>query len=539
MERMTLNDPKNPWWRHAVCYQVYVRSFADSDGDGVGDLPGITSRLPYLRDLGVDALWITPFYTSPQKDHGYDVADYCDVDPLFGSLADADTLIARAHELDLRVIVDIVPNHTSDEHAWFQAALAAGPGSPERARYLFRDPDPEHPDTPPNNWKSVFGGPAWSKSPDGQWYLHLFDATQPDLDWRNPEVGDMFEDVLRFWLDRGVDGFRIDVAHGLYKVDGLPDEVLPEPASPADRVRSHEGSMVERGPGDEPMWDQPEVHDVYRRWHKVLAEYDGDRMAVAEAWTNTPESMARYVRPDELSQAFNFSWLLAEWSAESFAEVVTGTLAAVEPVGASPTWVLSNHDVIRHPSRYGGGALGLARARAATLTMLALPGSAYVYQGEELGLEQVEVDPEFRQDPSWFRTGEPGRDGCRVPIPWAGTEPPFGFGPGTGQPWIPQPSEWKSLTVEAQDTDEASTLAFYRRALATRRAVALPAGEAVEVTGSTGNVLAFHRGDLRVVLNCGDDPVALPEGEVVISSGPLGDGPEGAVLPGSTAVWLQ
>ena len=535
---MTLNDPRSPWWRHAVCYQVYVRSFADSDGDGIGDLPGITSRLPYLRDLGVDALWITPFYTSPQNDHGYDVADYCDVDPLFGSLADADALVARAHELDLRVIVDIVPNHTSDEHAWFRAALAAGPGSPERARYLFRDADPEHPDTPPNNWKSVFGGPAWSKSPDGQWYLHLFDATQPDLDWRNPEVGDMFEDVLRFWLDRGVDGFRIDVAHGLYKVDGLPDEVLPEPVSPADRVRSHEGSMVERGPGDEPMWDQPEVHDVYRRWHKVLAEYDGDRMAVAEAWTNTPESMARYVRPDELSQAFNFSWLLAEWSAEAFAEVVTGTLSAVEPVGASPTWVLSNHDVIRHPSRYGGGALGLARARAATLTMLALPGSAYIYQGEELGLEQVEVDPQFRQDPAWFRTGEPGRDGCRVPIPWSGTEPPFGFGPGTGQPWIPQPAEWTSLTVEAQDADESSTLAFYRRALATRRAVALSAGEAVEVTGSTGNVLAFCRGDLRVVLNCGDDPVALPDGEVVISSGAL-DGPDGPLLPGNTAVWLR
>ena len=465
---MSWNDPTPLWWRHAVCYQVYVRSFADSNGDGVGDLPGITSRLPYLRDLGVDALWITPFYTSPQKDHGYDVADYCDVDPLHGSLADADEMIARAHELGLRMIVDIVPNHTSDQHPWFQAALAAGPGSPERERYLFRDADPIDPELPPNNWKSVFGGPAWSKSPDGQWYLHIFDSTQPDLNWRNPEVGDMFEDVLRFWLDRGVDGFRIDVAHGLYKEASLRDQILPKRAA----GRTGEGSMVERHQGgDEPMWDQPEVHEVYRRWHKVLAEYDGDRMAVAEAWTSSTESMAAYVRPDELNQAFNFSWLLAPWSASGFAEVITGTLDAVEPVGASPTWVLSNHDVIRHVTRYGGGARGLARAKAATLTMLALPGSAYVYQGEELGLEQADVAPEFRQDPSWFRTGEEGRDGCRVPIPWGGTQPPYAFGPGNTQPWIPQPDDWDAMSVEAQLADPESTLAFYREALAARRPV--------------------------------------------------------------------
>ncbi|MFC6288161.1 glycoside hydrolase family 13 protein [Nocardioides sp. GCM10027113] len=540
---MTLNDPTAPWWRHAVCYQVYVRSFADSDGDGIGDLPGITSRLPYLRDLGVDALWITPFYTSPQNDHGYDVADYCDIDPLFGSLDDADHLVRRAHDLGLRVIVDLVPNHTSSEHEWFQAALAAGPGSPERERYHFVPVDPENPDTPPNNWKSVFGGPAWTKAeaPEGadfpaEWYLHIFDSTQPDLNWRNPAIGDMFEGVLRFWLDRGVDGFRIDVAHGLFKAAGLPDEVLPEETD-GETVHVGEGSMVERGPGDEPMWDQPEVHDVYRRWRKILEEYDGDRMAVAEAWTKTTESMARYVRPDELHQAFNFSWLLAEWSAESFAEVVTGTLDAVDPVGASPTWVLSNHDVVRHPSRYGAER-GHARARAATLAMLALPGSAYVYQGEELGLEQVEVEPEFRQDPSWFRTGEPGRDGCRVPIPWGGDEPPFEFGPGEGQPWIPQPAEWKALTVEAQEADPESTLAFYRRALATRREAALPEGDRVQVAQPSplgADVLDLRRGNLRVLLNCGDTAVDLPEGEVVIASGTL----PGGKLPADTAVWLR
>ncbi|MGH3361579.1 MAG: glycoside hydrolase family 13 protein [Nocardioides sp.] len=540
---MALNDPtvlaeassEDTWWRHAVCYEVYVRSFADSDGDGIGDLPGITSRLPYLRDLGVDALWITPFYSSPQKDHGYDVADYRDVDPLFGQLADADHLIERAHALGLRVIVDLVPNHSSDQHAWFQAALAAGPGSPERARYVFRDADPDDPERRPNNWRSVFGGPAWTQVPDGQWYLHLFDSTQPDFDWRNPEVAEMFEDVLRFWLDRGVDGFRIDVAHGLFKAEGMPDQERPSAHENSGGSAISEGEMVAAPPADDPMWDQPEVHDVYRRWHHILEEYDGDRMAVAEAWTPTPESMARYVRPDELSQAFNFAWLLAPWSAPAFAEVITGTLEAVQPVGASPTWVLSNHDVVRHRTRYGGGELGLARARAAILTMLALPGSAYVYQGEELGLEQADVEPENRSDPSWFRTGEAGRDGCRVPIPWGGSEPPFEFGPGTGQPWIPQPAEWKGLTVEAQADDPSSTLSFYREALAHRRAFATTAGETVTMLSLGPDVLAFARGPLTVVLNCGTAPVDLPDGEVVFGSARL----RGGHLPPDAAVWLR
>ena len=314
-----LNDPKTYWWRNAVVYQVYVRSFADSDGDGIGDLPGITSRLPHLADLGVDALWITPFYTSPQHDHGYDVADYRDVDPLFGKLSDADDLIARAHELGLRVVVDLVPNHTSDEHEWFQAALAAGPGSPERARYLFRDGPEGEDGTPPNNWDSVFGGPAWTQVDDGQWYLHLFDSTQPDLDWRNPEVPAMFEDVLRFWLDRGVDGFRVDVAHGLFKEASLRDQVVDEGDRASSGQVNTDHSMVSLDLKDEPMWDQPEVHDVYRSWHRILDEAGPDRMAVAEAWTQTPESMAAFVRPDELDQAFNFAWLLADWSAEAFA----------------------------------------------------------------------------------------------------------------------------------------------------------------------------------------------------------------------------
>jgi alpha-glucosidase len=527
-----------PWWRDAVTYQVYPRSFADANGDGIGDLPGITSRLPYLADLGVDAVWISPFYTSPQADHGYDVADYRDIDPLFGTLADADALIARAHELDLRLIVDLVPNHTSSEHEWFRAALAATPGSPERARYLFREGRGPDGARPPNNWRSVFGGPAWTRVPDGQWYLHLFDASQPDLDWRNPEVGDMFEDVLRFWLDRGVDGFRVDVAHGLLKDASLRDQVVPDGLDPSSETKS----MIELSVTDEPMWDQPEVHDVYRRWRRVLAEYPGDRMLVAEAWTQTAVSLARYVRPDEMHQAFNFAWLLAPWSAKAFAEVITGTLDELAPVAAAPTWVLSNHDVVRHATRYGGGPLGLTRARAATLAMLALPGSAYLYQGEELGLEQVEVAPELRQDPTWIRTRdsarpEEGRDGCRIPIPWSGSAPPYGFGPGPEgrQPWLPQPAGWGTLTVEAQAGDPDSTLELYRRALAARRRYAgANGGETVALLDLGEDVLAFARDGLTVVLNCGGSPIELPSGDVVLASEPLA----GRDLPPNASAWL-
>jgi len=537
----TITSPP-PWWRHAVTYQVYPRSFADGDGNGVGDIPGITSRLPYLRDLGVDAIWISPFYTSPQKDHGYDVADYCDIDPLFGTLADADALVARAHELGLRLIVDLVPNHTSSEHPWFRAALAAEPGSPERARYMFRDGRGPNGDEPPNNWASVFGGSAWTRVADGQWYLHLFDSSQPDLDWRNPEVGDMFEGVLRFWLDRGVDGFRVDVAHGLVKEASLRDQILPQGERPQSGVDVNGPAAQELV--DQPMWDQPEVHEIYRRWRRVLEEYPGDRILVAEAWAQTAEALARYVRADEMHQAFNFAWLQAPWSAKAFAEVISGTLEELLPVAAAPTWVLSNHDVVRHVTRYGGGAVGLARGRAATLAMLALPGSAYIYQGEELGLEQVEVAPEDRQDPTWLRTRdtdhpEVGRDGCRIPIPWSGSAPPYGFGAEGTQPWLPQPDSWGPLTVEAETGDPDSTLEFYRRALAARRDHAgAELGETVELfdlDGAGDDVLAFRRDDLTVVVNCGESAVELPDHEVVIASQPL----VGNTLPPNASVWLH
>ena len=524
-----MSGPGNEWWRHAVVYQVYVRSFADGDGDGIGDLPGAIDRLPYLRDLGVDAVWLTPFYTSPQRDHGYDVADFCDVDPLFGTLDDVDTLLDRAHGLGLRVIVDLVPNHTSSDHPWFREALAAEPGSPARDRYVFRTGRAGG-EEPPNNWQSVFGGAAWTRVGDtDQWYLHLFDPSQPDLNWQNPEVVEFFDGVLRFWLDRGVDGFRVDVAHGLVKDPDLRDQVV----TPEERAALEDAEMVDVVIADEPMWDQPGVHEIYRRWHRILAEYDGERMAVAEAWARTTDAIARYVRDDELHQAFNFLWLLADWSAQDLGRVVEETLASLAKVGGAPTWVLSNHDVHRPPTRYGGGPVGLARARAATLVSLALPGSAYLYQGEELGLEDVDVAPEHRQDPSWFRTGRPGRDGCRVPIPWSGDRPPYGFGPGTGQPWIPQPDDWARLTVAAQEGDPGSTLSFYRRALAARRAHALGAGDRVDVRVE-GDVLELRRGPLTVLLNCGTTPAPLPEGEVVVASGQV-DGE----LPPDTAVWLR
>jgi alpha-glucosidase len=508
-----------PWWQHAVCYQIYVRSFADGDGNGIGDLPGIEQRLPYLADLGVDAVWITPFYPSPQHDHGYDVSDYRDVDPLFGTLDDFDAMLARAHALGIKVIVDVVPNHTSDEHPWFREALAASPGDPRRERYVFRDGMGPAGELPPNNWQSMFGGSAWTRLPDGQWYLHLFDSTQPDLNWWNAEVGHEFESILRFWLDRGVDGFRVDVAHGLYKPFALT------PSKPGD-LPPH------------PMWDQPEVHEVYRRWRKVLGDYDGDRMAVAEAWAGSPEAMARYIRPDELQQTFNFEWLQADWSAAAFHDVVVDTFDAVGLVEGTPTWVLSNHDVVREATRYGGGPTGVARARAAALTMMALPGSAYVYQGEELGLEQVDVPPEDRQDPAFHRGGGEGRDGCRVPIPWSGDASPYGFTAGDARPWLPMPADWAGVTVEAQLADPSSTLSFFRRMLRVRRDLVADLPDQVDVLTSAPGTFAVRRGDLVSVVNCGTRAARLPDeaGELVLSSG---SEPSGGRLAPDTAAWFR
>ncbi|WP_100447493.1 glycoside hydrolase family 13 protein [Glycomyces xiaoerkulensis] len=512
------------WWREAVIYQVYPRSFADGNGDGMGDLEGVRSRIPYLARLGVDAIWLSPFYASPQHDAGYDVSDYRAVDERFGTLEDFDAMMAAAHEAGIRIIVDLVPNHTSSEHEWFTAALAAEPGSPERARYHFRDVDPGRPEAPPNNWQSIFGGPAWTKTPDGrQWYLHLFDSSQPDLNWDNPEVHAEFESVLRFWLDRGVDGFRIDVAHGMVKADGLPDT-------------GGDGSIEMIGTTHAPFFDQDGVHEIYRRWRPIIEQYEGDRIFVAEAWTDSPERRALYLRPDELHQAFNFDLVLAPFAAADFRKAIDAEIANNAGIGAPSTWVLSNHDVQRHVTRYGDGETGLGRARAATQLLLALPGVVYVYQGEELGLNEVlDLPDEVREDPTFHRTGgeQIGRDGCRVPLPWKTEGPSLGF--GDKAPWLPQPQDWAGKSAQSQDGVQGSMLEFYRTAIALRKSHKATGLTWLEDPGE--NAFAFDNGALVCVTNFGQDPVSLDgyEGEVLLSSTDLQDGR----LPGGATVWFE
>jgi alpha-glucosidase len=516
------------WWQHAVFYEIYVRSFADSNGDGLGDLEGIRQRLPYLRDLGVDALWLTPFYPSPMADHGYDVADPRDVDPRFGDLAAFDALLTEAHRLGLRLTVDVVPNHTSSEHKWFREALAAAPGSPERERYIFRPGRGPTGELPPNNWRSVFGGQAWAREPrTGEWYLHLFAAEQPDLNWRNPEVLEDAERTLRFWLDRGVDGFRIDVAHGLIK-----DEQL------RDNPGTYDPTSFGHGEEERHSWNQPEVHDVYRHWRALLDSYPGDRMAVGEIWVRDPEDLARYVRPDELHLAFNFQLTLAPWEAGRLRAAVDASLSAMAAVGAGATWVLSNHDVPRVVSRYGGGQAGLRRARAAALLSLALPGVAYLYNGEELGLADAPLPDEVLQDPQWLRSGgsHASRDPARVPLPWSGAAPPFGF--TTGRPWLPQPADWAGRTVEAQEADPDSTLQLHKSALRLRRQrEALRTGDFRWQEGPQG-CLVFERStdDESIVcaVNVGREQAPLPAGELLLASGPTVEGG----LPPDTSAWI-
>jgi alpha-glucosidase len=542
-------DPNDPaWWRRAVFYQIYIRSFADADGDGIGDIAGIRSRLPYLRDLGVDALWINPWYPSPMADGGYDVADYRDIDPRFGTLEQAVELFAAAQAHGLKVLVDIVPNHTSDQHAWFQAALALPAGSPERRRYHFRDGRGPEGTQPPTNWASVFGGPAWTRTTDqdghpGQWYLHLFDASQPDLDWSNPEVRAEFESIIRFWLDRGADGFRIDVAHSLTKDPAFPD-VGPDAFEwpwPGE-------------PGTHPHWDRDDVHEVYRTWRAIADTYAPSRVFVGEIDPPSAERRAHYLRADELHMAFDFDFLGAPWDAAVLRTVIGEELAAAGLVGSTPTWVLSNHDRVRHVTRFGRADtswrgvigdpvdldLGRRRARAAVLLMLGLPGVAYLYQGEELGLAEAEDLPiESLQDPVWTRSGhtDRGRDGCRVPLPWDGHAPPFGFGPPGTIPWLPQPADWATWTVAAEVREPGSMLSLYRAALALRRSHPGFASDAFRWLDASPGVLHVERDrGLGVVVNLSTEAVDLPAGAtVLLSSVPLVDGR----LPGDAAAWVE
>ncbi|GAB4048267.1 glycoside hydrolase family 13 protein [Catellatospora paridis] len=532
---------EHPWWRDAVIYQVYPRSFADGNGDGLGDLAGLRERLPYLRDLGVDAIWLSPWYVSPMADAGYDVADYRDIDPVFGTLAEAELFITEAHQHRLRVIVDIVPNHCSDRHPRFQAALAAGPGSPERELFWFRPGRGEHGELPPTDWGSHFGGPAWTRVPDGEWYLHMFAPEQPDWNWDHPAVREDFQTTLRFWLDRGVDGFRIDVADHLVKDPTLPDLAGLGP----DVIR--------------PWRDQEGVHEIYRDWRKIADSYPQRGVFVGELWDDDPDRFTRYLRPDELHTGFNFPFLSCPWDAAAFRDVIDTTLATHAMVGAPATWVLSNHDVVRHATRYGRAhtahsfddakhvepsdlVLGTRRARAAALLTLALPGSAYVYQGEELGLPEVEDIPaELLQDPRWPRSGftDRGRDGCRVPLPWSGQTKPYGFSPdqAVADPWLPQPASWAALSAAAQTGDRRSMLELYRRALHVRRTEPDLGDGPLKWLPAPDGVLHFQRGNgFACLVNLGDTPADLPPYEyLLLTSDPL---EELKVAPNS-AVWLR
>jgi alpha-glucosidase len=534
------------WWRQAVVYQIYPRSFADADGNGVGDLQGVVSRIPYLQSLGIDAVWLSPFYPSALVDGGYDVDDYRDVDPRLGTLRDFDEMAAGLLAAGLKLIIDIVPNHTSNRHEWFREALTAPQGSPARDRYIFRDGKGPNQSEPPSDWESIFGGPAWTRTPDGQWYLHLFAPEQPDLNWGNREVRDDFLNTLRFWFDRGVDGFRVDVAHGLAKD-------LVEPL--AAKAHLSDSSLPH---GSHPLWDRDEVHEIYAEWRRVFNEYDPPRMGVAEAWVHRSRR-PRYATREGLGQAFNFDLLQANWNIEEFRSVIISSLAEAEYSGATSTWVLSNHDVVRHATRYGlpqgtsgtsqngkdwllsngttpelDRALGIRRARAATLLMLALPGCAYLYQGEELGLHEVgDLPDNVLQDPAFRRSGgtEKGRDGCRVPLPWTVDGPSFGFGDGSAH--LPQPDWFGSLSVEAQESDPASTLQLYRQALELR--TKLQGTEQLEWLESADTVLHFARpGGLQSIMNFGTTSVALPQGSVAVASGAL----DGDRLPADTTAWL-
>jgi alpha-glucosidase len=531
---MTDHSPGDavPWWRDAVMYQVYLRSFADGNGDGIGDLPGVRAHLPYLHDLGVDGIWITPWYPSPMKDGGYDVADYCDIDPLFGSLADARALLDDAHALGLKVIVDFVANHTSDQHAWFAAALASPPGSPARARYHFRDGKGPDGDEPPNDWVSAFGGRAWTRITEadgspGQWYLHLFASAQPDLNWDNPEVREDFEAILRFWFDFGLDGLRLDAASGLAKEPGLPDFgfLADDLFMPVKWVGS-------------PLWDVEGVHEILRDWRTIADSYEGDRMFVGEIVVNGPERLARYMRPDELHTTFNLDFLKSSLDPAELEQTITAALHAFDAVGAPATWTLSNHDETRQVTRYGRAftgvplpppwppppcdrELGRRRARAMLLVMLALPGSVYLYQGEELGLWEVEdlADADL-QDPIWENSGHTirGRDGCRVPLPWTSSGRSLGFSAGDARPWLPQPADWAQESAEAQAQRADSTLAFYRAAVRARREH-LSAAHGLSWARVGDGVLAFDRGPLRCLFNRRDDAVPIA-GTLVLASEP-------------------
>jgi alpha-glucosidase len=583
---MTDNNLNDDWWKQAVVYQIYPRSFKDANGDGLGDIPGITSKMQYLRELGIDAIWLSPFYPSDLADGGYDIIDYRNVDPRLGTMQDFDAMVSAAHQEGIKVIVDIVPNHTANKHAWFLEALAAGRGSTARERYIFKEGSGPNGEFPPNDWQSLFGGPAWERVEDGQWYLHIFAKEQPDLNWNNPEVHEEFKKTLRFWSDHGTDGFRVDVAHGLAKkLDGASMKDL-------SRWTVHDSLSHD---GTHPLWDRAQVHDIYREWRQVFNEYNPPRFAVGEAWV-VPEHQYLYASPDELGQVFNFEFAIANWFSQDFRTAIRDGLQAAKSSGSTATWVMSNHDVPRHPSRYGlpqapskathqlpkdwvlrdgttyeeNRELGTRRARAAILMETALPGSVYIYQGEELGLFEVPNIPWDRlEDPTPFRTRgrytEKGRDGCRVPLPWNSQDAPheaswdsrfgtgasFGFSPSdatagsqSADPHLPQPLWFKDFAVDVEQQDSTSMLSLYKACLS-QRAALLTSAHNTSVTwlDEGDEVIAYTRQAadnsgytaIASITNFGKNAVALPEGDLILSSIQLDDP---TLLPQDTSAWI-
>ena len=550
------------WWRSAVIYQVYPKSWADSDGDGFGDMAGIRGGLPYLARLGVDAVWFSPWYPSPQVDGGYDVADFRGIDPMFGTVADVElvptptTWASRSSSTSSRTTP---PTGMRSSRRRGHRAGVPGLG----AVYCVRGAGDGS--SPPNDWRSVFGGPAWDPvldragQPSGWWYLHLFDSAQPDLNWGHPDVRADFVETLRFWFDRGIDGFRIDVAAGLVKAAGYPHSGEND----GPRLTLAEALAL-------PQWDQPDVHEIWREWRRVADAYSPPKAFVGEVWVGSDLSLAQYIRSDELHTAFNFNFLKCPWDAAEMRTIIDASLGTAGSVGAPTTWVLENHDVPRVTTKYAieatgtrmpefntapvpdvlaDHARGLARARAALVFMLGLPGSAYIYQGQELGLEEVvDLPADRRQDPAFHRTAglEGYRDGCRVPIPWAIEGPSFGFSPN-GSSWLPMPEHWGALSVEAQTGDPGSMLELTRRMLRMRRSEpALGDGDMTWVSAPGDSCLVLrrpageHEPHVLVAMNLGEAPALVPAAEVLASSsGALEPTQEGIRLPPDTAAWLR
>src|SRR5579875_159290 len=509
---MAEQQDRRPWWSGATFYQLYVRSFKDSDGDGTGDIPGIISNLGYIESLGVDAIWLSPTMPSPNTDWGYDVSDYYGVQPDLGDLDDLDQLVKQAAQRGISVMLDLVPNHTSDQHPWFQSALA-DKRSPYRDWYVWAPPKPGG--GPPNNWISATGEPAWSfDSKSGEYYLHNFLPTQPDLNWWEPRVHDEFEAVLRYWFDRGVAGFRIDVAHGLYKDRQLRDD---PPASPSDHPATLRGNLKPRFSSH-----RPEVHGVYRRWRQIADSYKPGRALLGETWEFDYSRLGDYYGREvpELQLGFNFPFVFAKFSSRDLASVVEATLAAL-PAGATPVWTASNHDVGRFPTRWC--AEDPRAVRAALLVLATLPGTLVIYYGDEIGMTDVDVPPELQRD-EMRAAGHhgPTRDRCRTPMQWSKGEN-AGFCAPTARPWLPL-GQYASTNVQDEDADPGSVLNFWRHLASLRRSGRIGGHFLVRTLHLDDQVWAYRVGDATTIANLSpaqaEVSLPAPAGRALASTSP-------------------